>query len=98
MVLCLFLLLGISAGYTIVLLTLAAEQTGTNLRSTATTSALNLLRASVIPQTIAFTYFNSVFGAYHAAIIVGVLSISIAAWAYTNLEETFHNNLDFVEE
>ena len=94
----LFLLLGISAGYTIVLLTLAAEQTGTNLRSTATTSALNLLRASVIPQTIAFTYFNSVFGAYHAAIIVGVLSISIAAWAYTNLEETFHNNLDFVEE
>jgi len=92
-----FLFMGISAGYTIVLLTLAAEQTGTNLRATATTSALNLLRASVIPQTIAFTYLNAWLGAYHAAIVVGVLSVSIAAWAYTNLEETFHKNLDFLE-
>ncbi|MBK8056114.1 MAG: MFS transporter [Saprospiraceae bacterium] len=94
----LFLFMGISAGYTIVLLTLAAEQTGTNLRATATTSSLNLLRASVIPQTIAFTFFNNYVGAYHAAIIVGILSVGIAAWAYTNLEETFHNNLDFVEQ
>jgi MFS family permease len=93
-----FLLMGISAGYTIVLLTLSAEQTGTNLRATATTSALNLLRASVIPQTIAFTFFTGYFGAYYAAIIVGILSVSIAAWAYTNIEETFHNNLDFVEK
>jgi MFS transporter, putative metabolite:H+ symporter len=94
----LFLILGISAGYTIVLLTLAAEQTGTNLRATATTSSLNLLRASVIPQTIAFTWFNSFLGAYQAAIIVGILSVGIAAWAYTNLEETFDNDLDFMEE
>lgn len=92
-----FLFIGISAGYTIVLLTLSAEQTGTNLRATATTSALNLLRASVVPQTIAFTFFTNYFGAYYAAIIVGTLSVSIAAWAYTNLEETFHNDLDFVE-
>ncbi len=92
-----FLFLGVSAGYTIVLLTLSAEQTGTNLRSTATTSALNLLRASVIPQTIAFTLFAQYFGAYYSAIIVGVCSVGIAAWAFTNLEETFHKDLDFVE-
>jgi hypothetical protein len=94
----LFLFLGVSAGYTIVLLTLAAEQTGTNLRATATTSSLNLLRASVIPQTIAFTYFNGFFAAYKAAIIVGILSVGIAAWAFTNLEETFDNDLGFVEK
>lgn len=93
-----FLFMGISAGYTIVLLTLSAEQTGTNLRSTATTSALNLLRASVVPQTIAFTYFTKYFGAYYGAIMVGILSVSLAAWAYTNLEETFHKDLDFVEK
>jgi len=93
-----FLFLGISAGYTIILLTLSAEQTGTNLRATATTSALNLLRASVIPQTIAFTFFTAYFGAYYAAIIVGLLSVSIATWAYTNLEETFNKNLDFLEK
>lgn len=94
----LFFLMGISAGYTIVLLTLAAEQTGTNLRATATTSSLNLLRASVIPQTIAFTWFNSFMGAYYAAIAVGILSVGIAAWAFTNLEETFDKPLDFTEE
>lgn len=93
-----FLLLGVSAGYTIVLLTLAAEQTGTNLRATATTSALNLIRASVIPQTIAFTYLNTFFGPFKAAIIVGILSVSIAAWAFTNLEETFDKDLDFIEK
>jgi MFS family permease len=93
-----FLFMGMGAGYTIVLLTLSAEQTGTNLRATATTSALNLLRASVIPQTIAFTFFTAYFGAYYAAIIVGFVSVSIAAWAYTNLEETFNKNLDFVEK
>jgi hypothetical protein len=93
-----FLILGISAGYTIVLLTLSSEQTGTNLRATATTSALNLLRASVIPQTIAFTFFNQYFGAYIAAILVGIASVSLAAWAYTNLEETFHRDLDYIEK
>jgi MFS transporter, putative metabolite:H+ symporter len=94
----LFMLIGISAGYTIVLLTLAAEQTGTNLRSTVTTSSLNLLRASVIPQSILFTFINTYQGAYVSAIIVGILSISIAFWAFTNLEETFSNNLDFIEK
>ena len=92
-----FLFMGISAGYTIVLLTLSAEQTGTNLRSTATTSALNLLRASVIPQTILFTLMTQLVGAYYGAIIVGVFSVCIASWAFLNLEETFDKSLDFVE-
>ena len=94
----LFLMIGISAGYTIVLLTLAAEQTGTNLRSTVTTSSLNLLRASVIPQSILFTYLTAYKGAYISAIIVGIISVSIAFWAYTNLEETFSKDLDFIEQ
>jgi hypothetical protein len=91
-------MIGISAGYTIVLLTLAAEQTGTNLRSTVTTSSLNLLRASVIPQSILFTYLTAFKGAYTSAIIVGIISVSIAFWAYTNLEETFAKDLDFLEQ
>lgn len=93
-----FLFMGISAGYTIVLLTLSAEQTGTNLRSTATTSALNLLRASVIPQTILFTLMTQMIGAYYGAIIVGIISVGIASWAFLNLEETFNKSLDFVDE
>lgn len=93
-----FLFLGFSAGYTIVLLTLAAEQFGTNLRSTVTTSALNLIRATVIPQATLFGLLSPHMGAAHAAMIGGVISILVSWWGLGNLEETFDKNLDFVEE
>ena len=90
--------LGVAAGYTIVLLTLAAEQFGTNIRSTVTTSSLNLIRASLIPQATAFTLLTPILGITQSALIVGVFSLGISFWALGNLEETFHKNLDFVEE
>ena len=90
--------LGVAAGYTIVLLTLAAEQFGTNIRSTVTTSSLNLIRASLIPQTIAFTFLTPFVGITQSAFIVGVFSLGISFWALTNLEETFNKSLDFVDE
>lgn len=93
-----FLGLGVAAGYTIVLLTAAAEHFGTNIRSTVTTSTLNLLRASVIPQTTAFSLLLPLVGAFYAALVVGVCSLGIAFWALGNLRETFHDNLDFIDE
>jgi MFS transporter, putative metabolite:H+ symporter len=94
----LFFFLGISVGYTIVLLTNAAEMFGTNVRALVTTSSLNLLRASVIPQATLFTLLTGWVGAAYSAMIVGTLSVGIAFWAYTQLEETFHKDLNFVEE
>lgn len=93
----LFLLMGISVGYTIVLLTNAAEMFGTNIRSTVTTSALNLLRASVIPQSLLFSALTPVTGAAAAAAITGVCSLGLAFWGFTQLEETFHKSLDFTD-
>lgn len=93
----LFLLMGVSVGYTIVLLTNAAEMFGTNIRSTVTTSALNLLRASVIPQSLLFSALTPAFGAATAAAFTGVCSLGVAFWAFTQLEETFHKNLDFID-
>ncbi len=94
----LFFGMGISVGYTIVLLTLAAEQFGTNIRALVTTSALNLIRGSVIPQATAFGLLSPLIGAAWSAVAVGICSLGIAFWALRNLEETFHKNLDFVEE
>jgi len=94
----LFFLMGVSAGYTIVLLTNAAEMFGTNIRSTVTTSSLNLLRASVIPQSILFSALVPFQGAAFAAMITGVCSICLAFYGYSQLEETFHKNLDYVDE
>jgi putative MFS transporter len=93
----LLLFLGFSAGYSIVLLTLAAEQYGTNIRATVTTSALNMLRATVIPQTLLFTLLAPGLGAPWSAVVVGMLAISLAFWGLSNLEETFNKNLNYTE-
>ncbi|MBL7979262.1 MAG: MFS transporter [Bacteroidetes Order II. Incertae sedis bacterium] len=93
-----FLFMGISVGYTIVLLTNAAEMFGTNIRSTVTTSSLNLLRASVIPQSLLFSALVPSLGAANAAIITGICSLALAFYGYTQLEETFHKDLDYVDE
>jgi putative MFS transporter len=93
----LLLFLGFSAGYSIVLLTLAAEQYGTNIRATVTTSALNMLRATVIPQTLLFSLLVPGLGAPRSALVVGILAISLAFWGLRNLQETFDKNLDYTE-
>ena len=89
--------LGFSAGYSIVVLTLAAEQYGTNIRATVTTSALNMLRATVIPQTLLFSWLVPGLGAPISALVVGIMAISLAFWGLSNLEETFDKNLDYTE-
>lgn len=93
-----FLLMGVSVGYTIVLLTNAAEMFGTNIRSTVTTSSLNLLRASVIPQSLLFSALVPSLGAAKAAMVTGVCSIALAFFGYLQLEETFHKDLNYVDE
>jgi MFS transporter, putative metabolite:H+ symporter len=93
----LLLFLGFCVGYSIVLLTLAAEQYGTNIRATVTTSSLNILRATVIPQTLLFGFLTPYVGIVKAAMIVGVVAILLAFWGLRNLEETFHKDLNYTE-
>lgn len=93
----LLLFLGFCVGYSIVLLTLAAEQYGTNIRATVTTSSLNILRATVIPQTLLFGWLVPSLGEPKSAMVVGVLAIAIAFWGLNNLDETFHKDLDYME-
>ncbi|WP_188771329.1 MFS transporter [Emticicia aquatilis] len=93
----LILFLGFCVGYSIVLLTLAAEQYGTNIRATVTTSSLNILRATVIPQTLLFEFLNPYIGTVNSAMVVGVVAILLAFWGLNNLEETFHKDLNYTE-
>jgi MFS transporter, putative metabolite:H+ symporter len=93
----LILFLGFCVGYSIVLLTLAAEQYGTNIRATVTTSSLNILRATVIPQTLLFEFLNPHIGTVNSAMVVGVIAILLAFWGLSNLEETFHKDLNYME-
>ncbi len=90
--------LGVSIGYWAVFVTVAAEQFGTNLRATATTTAPNFVRGAVVPVTLLFQALHAPLGISLAGLAVGLLTVTIAATALWGLEETFGRDLDFLED
>ncbi|MDH4057208.1 MAG: MFS transporter [Cyclobacteriaceae bacterium] len=90
--------LGFGIGYWALFVTIAAEQFGTNLRSTVATTVPNFIRGTVVPLTIAFKFLRDEIGVITGAVIVGVVTIAIALIALRSLSETFGKDLDFVEE
>jgi putative MFS transporter len=90
-------LLGLGTGYWAVFITVAAEQFGTNIRATATTTAPNFVRGAVVPVTLAFNALKGGLGVIHAAMVVGALTLVVAGVALLGLDETYGKSLDFVE-
>jgi ABC-type cobalamin transport system permease subunit len=92
--------LGFSAGYWVVFMTIATEQFGTNIRATVTTTVPNFVRGSVVPVTLLFQYLRDVFhgSLMYAGVVVGVLTIGLAFWALHFVQETFHKDLNYLEE
>jgi len=93
---CLFM--GFGVGYWPIFVTIPAEQFGTNLRATVTTTVPNFVRASLIPINTAFTFFSVRYGWLSAGyIMMGILTL-IAILALSQLKETFTRDLNFLEE
>jgi MFS transporter, putative metabolite:H+ symporter len=93
------LLLGIANGYWAVFVTVAAEQFGTNLRATATTTAPNFVRGSLALVSLAFLQIRDHgAGPVWSAILVGLMVSGIALLSVLGIEETYGKDLDFVEE
>ena len=90
--------LGFFAGYWAVFVTSAAEQFGTNLRATVTTTVPNFVRGAVVPMTTCFKALKPETGVLGSAAIVGAACFVIGLLAALNLRETFGRDLDFVEE
>ena len=90
-------LLGLSVGYWTLLLTTVAEQWGTNLRATATTAVPNLIRALALPIVPMFVFLEARFDTMTATTILGLGSISVAIVGWSFISESFHNDLNFVE-
>lgn len=91
-------ILGFGAGYWAMFVTVAAEQFGTNVRSTVTTTAPNFVRGSVIPLTMGFQFLQTPFGLVGGAVIVGLISLCLAFWALWTLEESFSKDLSYLEK
>jgi len=91
-------LLGFGVGYWALFVTIAAEQFGTNLRSTVATTVPNFIRGTVLPITIAFEFLRLEIGIIQAALVVGLSTIIIALIALRLLDETFGKDLNFLEK
>ena len=57
-------LLGFAVGYWALFVTMAAEQFGTNIRATVTTTAPNFVRGAVVPTTLLFQALRNRGGAF----------------------------------
>jgi putative MFS transporter len=95
------LMLGFSTGFWAIFVTMGAEQFGTNLRATAATTIPNMVRGALPLINLMFLdLFQRSWGwsLIQSGIITGVVTVSITLVALYFTEETFHKDLDFVEE
>jgi len=89
--------LGLATGYWAVFVTIAAEQFGTNLRSTVATTVPNFVRGAVPLITGSFLLLKGKLGLVGSAWVVGGVCFTLAALALWGLQETHGRDLDFVE-
>ena len=106
-------LLGFAIGYWALFVTIAAEQFGTNLRSTVATTVPNFIRGTVVPLTLMFKFLRDVISDYYTgthglekaqsmgliygALIVGLFTIAVAFVALRAIDETYGKELNFEE-
>lgn len=90
-------LLGITAGYWALFVTIAAEQFGTNLRATVATTVPNFVRGSILIMTPLFLLFREQFGILLGTGILSVLAIGVSLLGLWKMEETFGKDLNYIE-
>ena len=93
--LCFFM--GCSVGYWAIFVTVAAEQFGTNLRATVTTTVPNFVRGSVVILTTAFTAYKVHVGTVQSALTVGMVCVVIGLFALKRIKESFGRDLNWTE-
>jgi sugar phosphate permease len=91
-------LTGIGTGFWAVIITMASEQFGTNIRATVTTTVPNLIRGSLPIISIAYTSLQGSFDKLVSAEIIAVFIILLPLWALYYTDETFGKDLNYLEE
>jgi MFS family permease len=89
--------IGFGMGYWALFVTIAAEQFGTNLRSTVATTVPNFIRGTVVPLTLAFKYLRGELGIINSALVIGIFTIIVAVVALRSIDETYGRDLNFEE-
>lgn len=93
--------LGFSTGFWAIFVTMGAEQFGTNLRATAATTIPNMVRGALPLINLLFLdLFQKGWGwsLIRSGVATGILTISVTLIAFYFTEETFHRDLEFLED
>lgn len=93
--------LGFATGFWAIFVTMGAEQFGTNIRATAATTIPNMVRGALVLINLLFIdLFQKAYGwpILKAGIITGIIVMVIAVIAAWQTEETFHKDLNYIEE
>jgi MFS family permease len=93
--------LGFSTGYWAIFNTMAAEQFGTNLRATAATTIPNMVRGAL--PLINFLFLDILqkqmgWTIVQSGIFTGATVMIITLIAFVFTEETYHKDLDYLEQ
>lgn len=91
------LYMGFASGYWAVLLTMTAEQFGTNIRSTVSSTVPNFIRATVIPLSSLFLFGGRHFGVLHTCLAISICTLTLAALSLWMSRETYGKDLNFIE-
>lgn len=90
-------MVGIACGYWAVFVTVAAEQFGTNLRSTVAGIVPNLVRGAVPLWSWAIAALAPSLGAAQATLWLGLAVTALALLAVWLMRETYAVELDYLE-
>ena len=93
--------MGVSVGYWVIFVTIAAEQFGTNIRATVTTTVPNFVRGSLPPIILFYQFFRDrIFEGdiLKSGMIVGFLLSVVALLALWKMRETFSADLNYIEK
>jgi MFS family permease len=94
-------MLGFSTGFWAIFVTMGAEQFGTNLRGTAATTIPNMVRGALPLMNLLFlNLFQKNWGwtLIHSGIVTGVIVMLISFVAFYFTEETYHKDLNYIEQ
>ena len=91
-------IIGMASGYWAMFIQIGAEQFGTNIRATAATSIPNFVRALTIPMTAGFHALIPHMGITASGVTVMAIALTLALVSILSLKETFHADLDYLED
>lgn len=89
--------IGLGCGFWAMFVTVSAEQFGTNMRSTATTSVPNMVRGAVPIMLIGFDYLKINNSVIYSAAIIGIIVFALGIYSTLTISETHEKDLDYVE-